>query len=341
MRIILFLILTFHFSVYTFAQEYFFEFVPGWRNLKISEKNNFYLSFGLGDYISSSSSSNLYSFSEISFNSDIDSTWDFLVDTAFSTSTRLVNTIYSSDKYNYICGAIRGEQSFNIYGTLIRFENNFQDTILTKVYDLGVDTRMEIILPVENNQMIVGGLLSVEQYVNNSAMYSLDTLGNIIWSQMYACGDNCDLIPYHILKASDEGYFYTIKKYFSLGQPEYTEKTTIIKTDSLGNEQYRLHPGNPDLFTVSGWVLPTDDGNYITAYSDPMTITNSLPQGNNESTIWINKFDIEGNEIFENSLWDYLPKIEPVQIGYRYTITQMLITADNNILIVGYKIGVK
>jgi putative SOS response-associated peptidase YedK len=40
----------------------------------------------------------------------------------------------------------------------------------------------------------------------------------------------------------------------------FAEKTVIIKTDSQGNEQYRLHPGQQDLFAVAGWVLPTDDG---------------------------------------------------------------------------------
>jgi hypothetical protein len=64
--------------------------------------------------------------------------------------------------------------------------------------------------------------------------------------------------------------------------PEEAEKTAIIKTDSEGNQQYRLYPGEEDLFAVAGWVLPTADGNYLTAYTDPMTVTDNLPQINFE-----------------------------------------------------------
>ena len=314
------------------TQERFFKFLPGWRNYKIIETESSYLSFGLED---SSIYQNFYQLSLFNFQGQFDTSWTFKIDSSYTTESIRTNSIQKQGDYELIAGLIRGEVSNKIYGLISRFDSVFQNIVYSRVYDFGLDTRMEIILPVENDKLIVGGLLSVEQYVNNSALYSLDTLGNILWSQMYACGENCDLIPYHILKASDGGYFYTIKKYYSLGQPEYTEKTVIIKTDSLGNEQYRLHPGNLNLFTVAGWVLPTDDGNYITAYSDPDTITDYLPQSNPNKTIWINKFDIYGNTIFDISLINYLP-LTDFGNRYPYTIKQMINTTDGNVIIVGH-----
>ena len=321
-----------------FAQEYFFEFLPGWRNYKIIETDNNYLSFGLED---SSIFQNFYQLSLFNFQGQFDTSWSFKIDTSYTTELIRTNSIQNHGGYEFIAGLMRGENSDEIYGLISRFDSAFQNVLYSRAYDLGLDTRMQILLPIENNLLIVGGDVMVEPYIYNSALYAMDTLGNILWSHMFECGDNCHLIAFHILKASDGGYFYTVKKFYSLGQPEYTEKTTIIKTDSLGNEQYRLHPGNPDLFTVAGWVLPTDDSNYITAYSDPDTITDYLPQVNDHATIWIKKFDIVGNQIFKESLWDYLPRTELTDRGFHYYIKQMLLTNDNNIIIVGNKKGIK
>ena len=163
-----------------------------------------------------------------------------------------------------------------------------------------------------------------------------DSLGNIAWRNDFFCGSNCELFPYHILQAADGGYFFTCAELHNSGFSGFAEKTAIIKTDSLGNEEYRLHPGNPELFTVVGWVLPTDDGNYITAYSDPLTITDNQPQVNELMSIWINKFDINGNEIFNKTLYEYLPQTINSE-GFWYIITQIIFSSDDNIIITGYK----
>ena len=317
----------------TMSQERFFEFLPGWRNHIVIPNDSGYISYGLG---SLEFSQHFFQFNSLSLQGMIDSSWIFSIDTATSTSSHgYPNSVLPFDNSNYISGLAVGEIGGKVFGTLIEFDQQFMDTIRTSVYNLSIDTRMHIVIKNNENNLIVGGEqeLSFANYF--PFLYEMDLDGNIIWSKSYSCGNNCDLIPYHIQKASDNGYFFTCKESHDLGSGNYSEKTAIIKTDSLGNEEYRLHPGNPDLFTVAGWVLPTDDGNFITAYSDPNTITDNLPQNNPNKTIWINKFDINGNEIFNISLLDYLPKISG--IGFKYFIKQMLITSDGNILIVGYK----
>jgi len=317
----------------TMSQERFFEFLPGWRNHIVIPNDSGYISYGLG---SLEFSQHFFQFNSLSLQGMIDSSWIFSIDTATSTSSHgYPNSVLPFDNSNYISGLAVGEIGGKVFGTLIEFDQQFMDTIRTSVYNLSIDTRMHIVIKNNENNLIVGGEqeLSFANYF--PFLYEMDLDGNIIWSKSYSCGNNCDLIPYHIQKASDNGYFFICKESHDLGSGNYSEKTAIIKTDSLGNEEYRLHPGNPDLFTVAGWVLPTDDGNYITAYSDIMIITETLPQANPDKTIWINKFDINGNNIFDISLWDYLPKVPDFGTGYRYIIRQMLITPDDNLLIVG------
>jgi hypothetical protein len=114
----------------------------------------------------------------------------------------------------------------------------------------------------------------------------------------------------------------------------FAEKTAILKIDSLGNEAYRFHPGVPETFSVAGWVVPTNDGYYLTAWSDP-SIIDTNPQINQEKTIWLKKFDLEGNSIFELDFYDQLPKTSTDR-GYSYQIKQMIEAADGNIILMGF-----
>jgi hypothetical protein len=320
------------FSVITFSQEYFFEFVPGWVNSQIFENEDSYISVGLNLEFQ-------HQFAKINSVGETIDEWDFNIDTALTFEFNYTNDFSSFNSSFLATGVLRGVNSDRFYGTLFRFNSDFSDTVFSRSFNLlpGNGTMILSHTQANDTTLILGGYLQDTDFTIYSALIETDTLGNIHWRQNYYCGNGCELKPYHIQKASDNGYFYTCKEFDYFEWPFFNEKTAIIKTDSLGNEQYRLHPGNPDLFTVAGWVLPTDDGNYITAYSDPMVITDNLPQSNPDKTIWINKFDIEGNEIFNISLLDYLPKTEITQNGLKYYIKQMLLTNDNNILIVGYK----
>ena len=338
MRQLFFLIILNSFGLCLNAQEQFFNFLPGWRNQNIVEITDSYISVGVSI---DSIPLNHYQFSKLSLNGEILANEMFFLDTLQSISSLSTNDISIFNNNLLITGRLKGVLSDRFYGSYIRLKNDLSDTIMTKSFNLlpGNGTMIRTHHIVNDTTLILGGYLQDTNFTIYSALIETDTLGNIQWRQNYFCGNNCELKPYHIMKAADNGYFFTCKELDWFEWPYFNEKTTIIKTDSLGNEQYRLHPGNPDLFTVAGWVLPTDDGNYITAYSDPMTITDYLPQLNIDNSIWLHKFDIEGNEIFNINLYNDLPKIfyDNEYYGYTYYITQLLETNDGNILISGYK----
>jgi hypothetical protein len=318
------------------AQERFFEFLPGWKNMYIVENGNKYFSFGLTS-INGSSSHN-YQFSSLSQTGEFIEAWQFDLDTVLLLQSRYTNDVSQLGQDFYISGSIWGESSNRFYGTLIKFNNDFSDTLGFKSFNIlpGNGTMIRSNLSLNSNKFILGGFLQNTDSQVYPSLMQTDSMGNITWSQDFFCGSYCDLIPYHILQAADGGYFLTCGELHNSGGSSvgFAEKTAIIKTDSLGNEQYRLHPGQPDLFTVAGWVLPTDDGNYITAYSDPSLITDNLPQDNPDGAIWIYKFDIDGNSFFEISLIDFLPKTD-FGNTFDYTITQIIKTEDNNLIIVG------
>jgi len=320
----------------TVAQERFFEFLPGWRNLKIIEKEFVYLSIG---FTSDGTGLNHYQFSSISKAGGGLNAWEFDLDTALSIESRFTNDFSTGGQLNYVSGGLVGNSN-RIYGSFIEFNDDFSDTLKFTSFNIlpGNGTMIRTHLNINSNKFILGGFLQNTDLQVYPSLMESDSLGNIKWQSDFFCGSNCDLYPFHIMQASDGGYFFTCSELHNWGGSQVGDarKTAIIKTDSLGNEQFRLHPGNPDLFTVAGWVLPTSDGNYITAYSDPMTTDpESTPQANPDKTIWIQKFDIEGNSLFDISLINFLPLVPGFEVGYPYTISQMIHTSDGNIIIVG------
>jgi hypothetical protein len=320
---------------FSFGQERFFEFLPGWRSISILESNNSYSSIGL---ISDGIGSNHYQFGSVSFSGEVLNNWVFDLDTVSNMASVYTNDISSGPYGNLITGTIRGESSDRFYGTFMKFNEGFQDTIQFTTFNIlpSNGTQIRTHLALSPNKFILGGFLQNIDFQVYPSLMQVDSLGSIQWQSDFFCGTNCDLYPVHILQASDAGYFFTCAALHNSGGSGdgFAEKTVIIKTDSLGNEQYRIHPGQQDLFAVRGWVLPTDDGNYITAYSDPMIVTENQPQVNANSTIWIKRVDIDGNTIFEFSLIDFLP-ISEFESRFPYYINQMIETNDGNIVIAG------
>ncbi len=322
----------------TTAQEYFFEFLPGWQNMKIIENDFNYISVGhstLGIGLIN------YQFSSFSKTGVLLNEWEFNLDTIHVLQSRYTNDVSFVQEDYFISGAIKGNISDRFYGSFIKFNSDFSDTLRTSFFNIlpGNGTQIRSHLAINNNKFILGGYLADIDFNLYPSFIEVDSLGNINWSNDFFCGSNCELVPYHILQASDGGYFFTCGELHNSGGSGlgFAEKTAIIKTDSLGNQQYRLDPGNPVLFARPGWVLPTDDGNYISAYSDPRTTDpESLPQDNPEKSIWLYKFDVFGTNIYEISLINFLPNVPGFEQGYNYTIIQMLDISDEEIIITGF-----
>jgi len=84
------------------SQDRFFEFLPGWRNIKIVENGNNYISIGR---TSDGIGLNHYQFSFISNIGLLLDDWEFDLDTVSSLESRYTNDISIIDQDYYISGS--------------------------------------------------------------------------------------------------------------------------------------------------------------------------------------------------------------------------------------------
>jgi len=161
----------------------------------------------------------------------------------------------------------------------------------------------------------------------------------VIWESNFACGAYCWMEPRHIHPAHDGGYIIThTEQRNSNNGPSVDDHdvANIIKTDSLGVEQWRIHPGGlGDPYTSEYIVLqPTDDGNYLCAWADNQWETPGSPhfQVNPDATIWFAKIAPNGNKIWEKNIQE---QIDEWNIASAYIMEQMIRTSDDNFIIAG------
>jgi len=255
--------------------------------------------------------------------------WSFQVDTGLTTELSLVNSVNSG----FISGFFWGEEDLETYGYLMSLSEDYSELNSTTSFNIGsTGTNVRINHHKNDSTLIVGGIFRDNSLTQYSVLMEMDTSGNINWTRDFYCGNNCILWPYHIENTLDGGYLFTCQEFWNSGgsgTDDY-QKTAIIKTDELGFEEYRYHPGDEDYFTVAGWTIQANDSNYITAYSDPSFAEDFQPFNPN-NTIWIVKFDIDGNEIWEINLYNDLPITEWGN-GLNYTIKKMMKTEDGYII---------
>jgi len=163
-----------------------------------------------------------------------------------------------------------------------------------------------------------------------------DSTGTLLWQNNYMCSEPCWMFPQHIIPTQDGGYVLTSEELRNpppVG-PEH-EVSTLIKTDSLGEFEWRIYPGGVGMPYTSNDILAvaTDDGNILCAWTDRRKrreVGYSVSyQQNEEQTIWFAKIDLNGNKLWEKNISDEWSALSPV-----YTeLFQMISLSDGNIAI--------
>ena len=318
------------------AQETFFKFLSGWRSLKIIETESNYIACGLGVI----NDSNIYpDFTKMSFTGDSIDYWGFELDTCSSIGIYNINNFINNHNNLYFSGTIKGAESGNLYGLLCKFQIETNDVLWSKYYITGnVGCNIMTSLIVDNSK-IINGIYTK----NNSNLYSTlletDTSGNIRWQKDFYCGNNCNMKPFHILPTVDNGFLFTCfedHRGSHYGNNEFL-KTAVIKTDSLGNTQWRHTWGGDSTKNEGSWVVPLDDGNFLFAWTDN-DFNGEAAQSNYFSSIYFIKFDINGNVIWEKTMLGTLPTTGDPEIAtrvYYYAISQMELMPDGNIIVAG------
>jgi type IX secretion system substrate protein len=149
-------------------------------------------------------------------------------------------------------------------GMLGFYDQSF-DTLWTKLYGEKVqpyDTAFMLyqVKQTVQNTFIMTGLRMPNGIPSKIWLMETDSLGNKLWEQFY--GDDEYYYQGHsVVQASDGGYMIGGYK-FIIGNTGSGDPV-IIKTDSVGKEEWTINPGNPDIDDNKVMLSLSDDGNVI------------------------------------------------------------------------------
>ncbi len=111
-----------------------------------------------------------------------------------------------------------------------------------------------------SNSLIMTGVRMPEHNPSRIWLLKTDSLGNKLWERFYGEGEEY-FQGHSVVQTNDGGYVIGGFK-FVIGY-DYTADPLIIKTDSLGNEEWRINPGNPNVGDHKVMVALAQDGNII------------------------------------------------------------------------------
>ncbi len=172
---------------------------------------------------------------------------------------------YNQNKYFAVGNILSflGGDTINNRALIMCMDNNF-DTLWTKQFSESImpyDTQsviFQIKKDFDNSLINIGGVMG--NAPTRIWLLKTDTLGNKLWERFY--GEGAEHFQGHsVVQTADGGYVIGGYK-FKIGY-NYTNDPIIIKTDSLGNEEWRLNPGNPNVGDNKVMVALAQDGNII------------------------------------------------------------------------------
>lgn len=205
----------------------------------------------------------------------------------------------------------------NDFGSLIKL-NNEMDTIWQRSYNPVYKTATyQGIQTNDKGYLLTGQVFQSEEDFGDAILLKTDSLGNYLWHQLY--GGYWSEHGTNIIQTPDNGYL--LGGFYWEPGIDHSQDAMIIKTDSLGNEQWTKYYGNPDVNDAMAHVTMADDGNYLvaTVYGD-VIFGPSLRTGR----IYLAKIDNNGNTIWEkevgpNRLNRYTKNLRKLSDGFILT----------------------
>jgi len=208
---------------------------------------------------------------------------------------------------------------------LLSCYNSMFDTIWTKKYgetSYPYDTSFilaQMKIADESNFILTGSRMP-NGLPSRIWLLKTDSLGNKLWERFY--GEGNEYFQGHsVVQTADGGYVIGAAKFEIHATGGYLDPL-IIKTDSLGNEEWRKNPGNPDVDDNKVMVALAADGNIIagTNYGTKQTIDNRYAK------VKIMKITPDGTV-----LWDF-NYLDP---GYDNILLNTTILNNGNIITSG------
>ena len=258
--------------------------------------------------------------------------WYKLAVFKLSPSGNLIDwNLIGEDNHDYFAGSVGGtlirtndgnlafacqvEDPSTVYSSLIKVNLNL-DTIWKKDYYTENDWTMTIKVKQTDDEgfILVGQVDPGVGYYYDVLLLKTDSAGNEQWHQTY--GTNLSEYGTDVIETPDGGYL--IGGFKRNAAVYHTLDAMVIKTDSLGNEEWTKYYGNPWVDDDMALVTMDDDGNYlvVTVYGDSI-MSNMYREGR----VWIIKIDTNGNIIEDHkfgpsTISNHIKNIRKLENGY-------------------------
>ena len=325
------------------AQEYFFEFIPGWKAYYAEESMNGY--YVLGSNYDDVFENHVQT-TDLDFLGSIlsESEFDYPEDSIKNLQFTRFNSFLSEEQKNFSVGSIRVTATQEFKGILVKWNSDYTDTLMTSAIQLDSATELRTIQKVGINQLLISAYVQANNFDLYTSLLETDTLGNIQWQQDFYC-DNlpasiCRLQPIHTLQCPDGGYLLTCRQVRTNNSCNFPVSSTLIKTDAQGNEQWRIRPGPHETFYVEpGWPVLLDNGNIMFFWTDPRydpPPTDGCWQVNDSATVRLAEIDLsDGAILTEGDFSDILPNVYNGLDYQRYYLSQAQMISDGDIILSG------
>ena len=261
----------------------------------------------------------------------------FLFKLSYTGEMQLLKTYYEPN-YTFYPGIIGGamieswdnkfilayhySQNGVSYGALMKLDNNL-DTIWKRSYTPSYKTAsLNCVELSDNGYLITGWVFQSEEDFSDALLLKTDSLGNYQWHQLY--GGYWAEHGTNVIETPDGGYL--LGGYFWKPGYDHSQDAMLIKTDSLGNEEWTNYYGNPDVDDDMALLALADDGNYLVATLYGEWII--APEART-GRIYLIKVDTNGDIIWAK-------KISPKM--YALYIKNLRQTTDGNLIASGFYI---
>ncbi|MEO8086614.1 MAG: T9SS type A sorting domain-containing protein [Bacteroidota bacterium] len=205
----------------------------------------------------------------------------------------LVGSFSQSPDGGYIVGGGVQDTSGDANGAIYRFDAN-GDTLWTKVFGDTTFQTFNQCRPTTDGGFIMVGTTATFDSMHDVWLFKTDSMGGMEWNQHYGLTNNVTDEGYSVVQTSDGGYFIGGMRFF---RSSLNIDWLLIKTDSLGNEQWeKVFGGQYEDLCWS--VSQSFDGSLIGGgiYTD---VLHGLPFDPGDGRLNIIKLDTAGN-----LLWD-------------------------------------
>ncbi|NOY96966.1 MAG: T9SS type A sorting domain-containing protein [Chlorobi bacterium] len=207
----------------------------------------------------------------------------------------------------------------DIAATLFKVDTDL-DTIWKRDYNVSISTIVvNCIETTDKGFMLVGWVQQTEEGYSDLLLLKTDSLGNYQWHKAF--GDvSMAQKGTNVMKTPDGGYLIGGLNW---DPPVYESlDAMVIKTDSLGNEEWTNYFGNPDVDDDMAIVTSTIEGYYLIATVNGEWTLNPY-NGSRAGRMLLNYIDIDGNTIWAK-------KIGPTR--FNFWIKNMRKTNDGYII---------